>query len=248
MKWRIFKIFLFLTLVPGSVAVLVYQLNQKGFFNLQKVEFEIDQEVAVEKNFLDPLVQNLSESLNEYKGESLIDINFKKVFAKIESQAWIERVLLSREWPSTLKVKIVPKEVKFLQMLSGGKARVILADGKTQETLNLKQTPDATLLLGNQFQNDLPLRQKAIQLLNDLPDSGVLAKENVSEVGYDSKDGFWISIVQKNMQIKMGDDQFALKSARVSQVIDYLDSREIKARVIDANLSQKVLVRLRKDP
>ena len=43
---------------------------------------------------------------------------------------------------------------------------------------------------------------------------------------------------------KYGEDQFEIKSSRVSQVIDYLENRDLKARVIDANLSKKVLVRL----
>ena len=46
----------------------------------------------------------------------------------------------------------------------------------------------------------------------------------------------------------MGDDQFIVKGARVNQVLEYLESNEFKARVIDATLSQKVLVRLRKGP
>jgi cell division protein FtsQ len=39
-----------------------------------------------------------------------------------------------------------------------------------------------------------------------------------------------------------------LKAARVAQVIEYMETRQLEARVIDANLSKKVLVRLRKDP
>jgi cell division protein FtsQ len=55
-------------------------------------------------------------------------------------------------------------------------------------------------------------------------------------------------VAKSNIKIKLGEDQFAVKSARVSQVMDYLEKRDLKARVIDANLSKKVLVRLQQSP
>ena len=55
-------------------------------------------------------------------------------------------------------------------------------------------------------------------------------------------------LLQNGLQIKIGDEHVRTKSFRISKVLDYLDSKKFQARVIDANLSQKVLVRLRKDP
>ncbi len=57
-----------------------------------------------------------------------------------------------------------------------------------------------------------------------------------------------MTMIKTGIQVKMGEDQVSLKSARVAQVVDYLETRQFDARVIDANLSKKVLVRLRKDP
>jgi cell division protein FtsQ len=44
--------------------------------------------------------------------------------------------------------------------------------------------------------------------------------------------------------VKLGDDHFAIKSARVGQALEYLDNRGIAAKSLDANLSKKVLVKL----
>ena len=55
-------------------------------------------------------------------------------------------------------------------------------------------------------------------------------------------------MTQSGLRVKVGEDRVRTKSFRISQVLDYLDSRKFQARVIDANLSQKVLVRLRKEP
>ncbi len=56
-----------------------------------------------------------------------------------------------------------------------------------------------------------------------------------------------MTLIRTGVRVKIGEDQVALKAARVSQVVDYLDAKQFDARVIDANLSKKVLVRLRKD-
>ena len=71
-----------------------------------------------------------------------------------------------------------------------------------------------------------------------------MSRTKLSEVSYDRRDGYWIQLIDSNVKIKFGENDFAMKSARVSQVLEYLEKKDLKARVIDANLSKKVLVRL----
>ena len=54
--------------------------------------------------------------------------------------------------------------------------------------------------------------------------------------------------MSSGMRVNLGDDEVLKKSLRVSQVLNYVDEHQLDARVIDANLSKKVLVRLRKGP
>ena len=75
-----------------------------------------------------------------------------------------------------------------------------------------------------------------------------MTANQVSEIGYDKKEGYWIKLLNSETRVQYGEDQFEIKSARISQVIEYLESRNLKARVIDANLSKKVLVRLQQSP
>ena len=67
-------------------------------------------------------------------------------------------------------------------------------------------------------------------------------------MSYKEKEGFWLTLIRSGVEVRIGEELVPLKSARVSQVLDYLKSHQFEARVIDADLSQKVLVRLRKDP
>jgi len=103
------------------------------------------------------------------------------------------------------------------------------------------------LLQGSEFAKNQELRKKAVKVLEELPAEGLFSKRNISEMSYNSKDGFWISMMTSNMKVKLGEDQIALKSRRVSQVMDYLNKNNVNAKVIDANLSKKVLVRTTKE-
>ena len=49
-------------------------------------------------------------------------------------------------------------------------------------------------------------------------------------------------------EVKVGDADFGPKFIRVEKVLAYLDSQNIKGRVIDARFSKKVVVRVRKGP
>jgi cell division protein FtsQ len=75
-----------------------------------------------------------------------------------------------------------------------------------------------------------------------------MTASHVSEIGYDRKEGSWIKLLNSETRVNLGEEQFEIKSARISQVIEYLEGRNLKARVIDANLSKKVLVRLQQNP
>lgn len=85
-------------------------------------------------------------------------------------------------------------------------------------------------------------------MIDEIPTEGKFSQKRISEIRHDSKDGFWMTMMKTGLRVKMGEDNFALKASRVGQVIEYMENRQLEARVIDANLSKKVLVRLRKDP
>jgi cell division protein FtsQ len=104
------------------------------------------------------------------------------------------------------------------------------------------------LLDGEQFEKNIEMRKKAIRLMSEVPADGKFSKRNISELRYDPKEGFWATLIQSGIRVKIGEENIPLKSARVAQVIEYMETRQLEARVIDANLSKKVLVRLRKDP
>jgi len=247
LKKLILKLFIAFIALPSVIAGSMYWLNEKGFFNINQVEIQlVDSQGQV--NFYSPMVEKLEKKMLPFKGQSLWSVKLSQVVEILQGQNWIETHSIARSWPTVLQVKIKPHDVKLVYLGKSGKYMPIIADGSFLDTVDSKQAPDVTLLEGEVFANKKELRQKAVKVLREIPEEGSFSKKTISEMRYDTKDGFSMTLMKTGIQVKIGEEQVALKSARISQVVDYLQTRQFDARVIDANLSKKVLVRLRNDP
>ncbi len=228
---------------------LVYQhLNADGFFRLQKINIVIKSDKDSSVSYLQPWIEKLDLQLEKFKNTSIAELDLNKVYKDTSDINWIQQILITRQWPSSLKVEIVPQKIKFLFMSKKGLLIPVMEDGKFLDPINPSMAPDVAVLNGDVFVDRPELRTKAIQILDEIPDKGIFSPTNISEIKYENKEGFWLSLVKSGIQVKIGEDQFVVKGARVNQVLEYLDTNDFKARVIDATLSQKVLVRLRKGP
>ncbi|MEK2690012.1 cell division protein FtsQ/DivIB [Bdellovibrio sp. GT3] len=248
MKKLVLKLFLGFIVIPAALVGTLYYLNENGFFNIQKVEVVLENPAAGQEHFLKPNVDALESLLVKYKGMSLWNIKLRSVSKELQKQEWVETLQISRSWPTTLAIRVKPYEVKFLYMAKGGKLTPIIKDGKFLDVIEAKQAPDVAILDGDAFGKKQELRKKAIDVIEQIPAQGSFSRKTISEVRYDNKEGFWMTLIKTGTQVKIGEDQVALKAARVSRVVDYLETKQFDARVIDADLSKKVLVRLRKDP
>ena len=246
-----FRIFLIFIVIPAGVFASIYALDKNGFFNIEKIEMKMITQ-ADQKIFSKPYMDQLNTEMSGYKGQSLWRFSLSQISNKLKTKTWIKEFRVSRHWPSAIAIEIEPQTLSLLysndKQLAQGLVKPITTEGNILPEIETKQAPPLAMLKGDVFAKDETKRKKAIELLKSLPEEGKFSHKLVSEIGYDPKEGYWVEVIQNNMKIKLGEDQFAVKSARVSQVMDYLEKRDLKARVIDANLSKKVLVRLQQTP
>lgn len=244
---KIFKVILGFVLVPSALVGALYSLEQNGFFNIDHIEIVVLNSLDQTK-YLEPYIKNLDEELETFRGVSLWKIHLPSVDKKLSEKEWLEEAQISRQWPSRIRIELKIKEVKLLMMTHQGKFVPVVQDGETLPTVELKQAPDVALLQGDVFEKQPEVRKKVVQMMNEIPKEGSFSKKTISEIHFDEKEGFWMTLIKDGIRVKLGQDEVAMKSSRVSQVLDYMESRKIQARVIDANLNKKVVVRLRKDP
>lgn len=241
------RFFLGLIVIPGVVGFSFWQLDQNGFFNVDHIEIVIEDTPATPQ-YLQPWVAELDKNLEQFRGISLLKIDLQKVSDLVTAKKWVENVTLARRFPSQIRVQLNTKDVQYLLVTKTGKLYPVVKDGGLLDAVETRQAPDSPLLIGELLERNEALRKKSVDALAQIPEQGAFSRKTISEVRYDPKEGFWMTLMKTGIKVKMGEEQINLKSDRVSQVIDYMSAHQFEARVIDANLSKKVLVRLRKDP
>ncbi len=245
------NLFLLLVAAPALVAYAVYALEKNGFFQIKNIEIVLET-TSEQKNYSKAYIEKLDERFQSFKGQSLWSFSLQNISDQLKTQKWVKEYHISRVWPATVRVHIEAKEVALLladtKKLAMGILNPVTIDGDILPAVDTRQAPSKALLKGEVFKTQLEKRRKAIELLSSLPAEGKMGVGQLSEINYNPKEGFWVSVIHSDMKVKLGEDQFAMKSARVSQVLDYLEKKNLKARVIDANLSKKVLVRLQQSP
>lgn len=247
-KWRLLiRLGLFFVVIPAMLVGSLYHLDQAGLFNIEKIEVRLEDSYD-DLVFLRPLLVRIENQLRHQNGKSLWQIQLKEVKKDLVEERWISQINIARRWPRTLTVQIRPFEPKINWVSKNGELFPILENGELLLKVASNQAPDVPLLMGESFKQDINLRLKALAFLKELPNNGPFSEKQISEIRFSEKEGFLVSLVQNGLQVKMGETNLALKSARVAQVLEYMSLHQFEGRVIDANFSKKVLVKLRKDP
>ena len=231
----------FVSLIGG-----VYLLDEQGMFEIESIQVHVDIDDSAVRMYA-PYLQEVEEVLNELMGQSLWRLSVDHWTSLVSDLQWVERAQLRRRWPGELEVELVVKNVELLIVgVHGAELFPVLGDGAVLEPIETGRAPDAPLLRGEIFLEDELLRSRALALLRELPQTGSFSRVQVSELGYHPIQGFWVQMVQGGVRVQLGQDKLGARTKRVAQVLDYLEAHSFKGRVIDANFSKKVLVRLRK--
>lgn len=252
---KIFKLTAAFILFPVAVFFSAYSLDQQGFFKIDTVDIKVEA-LSSQKNYVASKSKQLQMKLNSIKGISLWRLPLSQLSRTLSEEKWIKSFQISRAWPSGVVLEIEPDIVEILVISQDVRAsinkvtdiRPITKSGNVLEKIKSDSAPNAIVTYDTVFLNNQKVREGAIGVINSLPASGSMSAASISEIGYDKKEGYWIKLLQSETKVNFGDKQFEIKAARIAQVINYLDGRNLKARVIDANLSKKVLVRLRQTP
>lgn len=242
LKWLLILIF-----VPAFLFLSIYILDKNRVFAVRQINIEV---VTIEsqKKYPQPYVERIQQRLNEFVGQSLWTVSLNEISKILKQEKWIQQFHISRQWPVEINLTLQPYELSYLIIQPKGNSEDIFIPVTSKADLlpaiDSTQTPSLAILKGADFSSDVNKRKKAIELLEALPRKGKVNSQKLSEVSYDRKEGYWIRLIDSETQIKLGENDFGIKSARVAEVLQYLEKKDLKARVIDANLSKKVLVRL----
>jgi cell division septal protein FtsQ len=230
-----------LLLLLGLIAVggAVIALNP-GWIKIGAIE--IDQASASKQDLLYQRIKaSLTPQFGHFEGRYFWQVPLSDLFDIASRDRRVKKVSIYREFPSRLRIEIEPYTPVMAYLARDGRIYLLPA-------VAAADAPDLPFLRGDDFKDESDLREKALELYKSIPDQGELSKARVSEILYSKKDGFKVFVAGLTGEIRLGDTDFGPKVSRVQKVLSYLDSQNIKGRVIDARFSKKVVVRVRNTP
>jgi cell division protein FtsQ len=238
---RVLTVLLLAALLVGAAFGLMYQSGLFKANHLSLVSSEAG-DLIFEQN--QAQLQNL---LNAYRGQDIWKVDVKKIAEDFRRRNWVKSVQVQRIFPNMIRVEVTPKKAALAIFTDHSRVIPVSEEGDLLPVVPLTKAPDVPLLRQKKFLREASLRDGAVQLMQKLPVSGNLSQKTVSEISVDEKNNYWLTLIQNNLAVKIGSDisNTQLKAARVEKVIDYLDSHKIQARLVDADFSKKVIVKVK---
>ena len=238
-----------------SIAILALLLVGAGTllaFNTHWIKIENIQITLNDGSKEDLLFQRIKSSLQpqtkNFENQYFWQVPLQTVFQLVTHDKRVKSVSIYREFPSILRIEIEPHTPVLGFLSADGRVYPVATDATLLPPLPIGESQDLPFLRGEDLKDEPTLREQALELINSIPSEGAFRKGNVSEIVHTKKDGFKIFVSGQATEVQMGDSDFGPKISRVNKVMSYLDSRNIKGRVIDARFAKKVVVRVRKAP
>lgn len=236
-------------------GVLLGFSQRSGLFVVGQVPIKIESASETDQSNLfsgSGLKDRLQATVQPLAGKKIWEIDMSQLRAAIAGDEWVKDVLISRTFPSAMKIRVTQKNPILVLVNGKGEFSPITEEGEVLRPLKAGSLPDVPILrsegLGKEKDEAERRRLQIVSFVMALPSKGVLTRKNISEISWNHEDGINLTVIQPRVEVKLGDDRPELKILRVTQVLNYLAQHQLKERVIDASFSKKVLVRLRKGP
>lgn len=233
-------------LATALIAGVVVALNPT-WIKVEQIELELAPR-STEDLLFQRIKASLVQQTGKMEGSYFWKVPLSAVYELTMKDRRVKKVTVHREFPSRMRVEIEPHTPVLAYLGSDGRIYPVATDATLLPALATADAPDLPLLRGEDLKDEPGLRELAIELFEGVPNEGPLNKKQISEITYTKKDGFQFFISGFGSDVKLGDTDFGPKISRVTKVLSYLESQNIKGRVIDARFSKKVLVRVRNTP
>jgi cell division septal protein FtsQ len=237
----------FAVLTSLIAAASVYLAMNPHWIKIETVQLDLAP-TSKEALLYQRIRSTLLPQYQHFAGRFFWEVPLSSIYDLTLKDKRVHKVSVYREFPSRLRVEIEPQTPVLAYLSNDNRIYPIAADATLLPAQLLSEVSDLPILRGEELRDEQALRESALELFDQIPNEGPLKKKTVSEILYTRKDGFKIFMNGIASEIKMGDADFGPKVSRIERVLAYLDSQNIKGRVIDARFSKKVVVRVRKGP
>jgi len=236
------------------LGVLIYgfvRAKHSSLFQLKKVTVE-----TISNGY--PLTpdQVLQMAKIQLNTQNLFDLNMKPIEARLLKHPWVKGVVIGKEFPNTVSLKVVERKPIALVNGQHGKVAYLEEDGTVFEDLSIVYSKDLPILQGFTIHDELTMKQLRALLFEWFEESRIPGLK-VSSVSYDPKLGLRavVSYPLKNGQlmrpvIELGinlDEALTTTQSSLRKVLEYLSGKSLPASKIWLGDGKKIVVKMSRD-
>tara|TARA_B100001248_G_scaffold262290_1_gene257335 strand:- start:14070 stop:14807 length:738 start_codon:yes stop_codon:yes gene_type:complete len=225
-------------------SFVVMMADYQGYFNLKSFDYSILPNKRMQGAAIFDLYKaSSSQAFQGLRGKSLLGISVAGIRDSLMQEEWVEAVHIRRVFPKSLKIEVVPKEW-WAYFEKDSQFYPLTKSGDLLGRVPVLQGPDLPLI--RLSEKDFHLYKHIImQVLKRLPEEALFSFRYLQEIGRD-REGLYFVIQPDHMKVRVGTENLDLRMARVEKVLHYLKDHDLQGRVINADFTQKVVVKLRK--
>lgn len=227
-----------------GIGLGIYTDNTTLIVNNVKIDLqESGAHPVVQKEVRD----RISSKLKAFHKQNILAVPIARIQQNILSDVWVDSVTIERSFPDRLKVRVQLKKVVFVYLDKRGRFLPLSEQGQLLNPMDPAFVPDVPLVRNAEIIKNPELLKKILVLFKEIPSEGLFSQKTIAEVDWSASEGLMVENDDiGGGRIVIGKDKVRAKSARITNVLKYLESQNQKWRVIDASFKKKVLVRLRK--
>ena len=240
---KTFKFSLYLCLLSAGLFAIHFSrsfIMTTPFFVLSEVSLEGNKKVSRNE---------LLKKAGIHDDSNIFSLDIEEAGKSIADMPWVKTVSMEREFPNKLKIRIEEREPLALIKLEGlyyvdEESNVFAkADSETGWDFPVVAGLNRKALLKGSKDTFRKL-DKGLQFLKSIKDrDGIFSWASISEIIVDKKGGLTLYTIGSGIPVYLGKTGFEKRLVRAEKTLTDLQRRGIKARLIDADFIDKVLVK-----
>ncbi len=207
-------------------------------------EYDLNEDNLKLESYYQKQFSEYKKELNYLQNIFMWDLPLKKITELSSKPNWVDDVRVIRHWPNKLELKIKTKILGCLLVNGNGKIIPVAKDGTLLPQITMQEAPSLPFLRGLELNKNMELRKKAVDFISQLSDEGMFSKHQVVEIFYKETEGFIATLDWKGLLVKLGYNPNSVTISRLKQVLEYIKNKNISGKIVDANFSKRVLVKL----
>jgi cell division septal protein FtsQ len=180
------------------------------------------------------------------KTQSIFEVPIRRIEAVLKRNPWVEHAQVRRKFPDRLIVDVTERRPRAVVHL--GDLFYVDQEGVVFKRVAKGDKLNFPILTGLK-DNDITgpegreLLARALELQTLLEEEARFGASKVSEINVSKSLGFSVITTGKAVEIRFGFDNFPLKMESLNKLFAQLDSRQLRARLIDLSFRNLVVVR-----